>query len=447
VTVTIAEVEIVGRVPGKPGYTRPRDQVVMSLPERGLQLGHWTQYRFNSNFLTPTDGWSFTLAENLLSGSERRELRPGVRVTLSIDDHIQGDGYIDQVTISNARGSGTEITIEGRDRLAQAVDSSVDPRTKFTPNMTLSQFLAAVFKPFGWGDGRMQVNSNEENRNVLSGLRKGVPVNERGRRQPGAMAGGGRRRGGGRGGGRRRHKQPSAFQVHLLKPYPNEGAFAFAARVAQRAGLWIWLSADAEELIVSEPDFDQEPRYVLRRHVEDPEALNNVVSGTVSQDMTDQPTIIIADGASGGGGFGHSKVRRYMENPVIRCDHTEILKAYPDAVRVDPDTTFPDELKLTMKRPRPLFLHDEESKKPEMLDNYVRREMSLRMRKALECHYDVAGHSENGNIWAVDTMVEVDDEIGGVHEDLWILGRTFAKNRGSGTTTTLELIRPGTLEF
>jgi hypothetical protein len=43
--------------------------------------------------------------------------------------------------------------------------------------------------------------------------------------------------------------------------------------------------------------------------------------------------------------------------------------------------------------------------------------------------------------------VKVHDEVAGVDEILWVLGRTFHKSRSGGTSTSLELIRLDSLAY
>ncbi len=94
-----------------------------------------------------------------------------------------------------------------------------------------------------------------------------------------------------------------------------------------------------------------------------------------------------------------------------------------------------------------MYLHDDESATTEQLQCFIRRELALRQRRSLTYSVEMPGHTQNGKPWAVDTMVTVDDDYNRIHEDLYVLSRTFSKSRQGGTKTHLELIRPGTLEF
>jgi hypothetical protein len=98
--------------------------------------------------------------------------------------------------------------------------------------------------------------------------------------------------------------------------------------------------------------------------------------------------------------------------------------------------------------PRILYLHDEESHTLEQLEYFVRREMSLRLRKVMVGKYHVEGHAvpdKTGQlgIIATDTIYTVTDEVSLVDEAMWCLSRTFSQTRGAqGTQTEFELVRP-----
>lgn len=406
------------------GTNHQSEEIVLELPESGLRIGKWTSYDFNSNFLTPTDEFHFTIAHENLPQTERKALEAGARVTLTINGHTQCDGFIDDIHGGNDRAGGSEIHITGRDRLAQAVDSNMDPRVRFAEGGDFLDFLLKVFAPYGWSDESQIIDDNVANRGVLTGQLRGVRVT---------------------------HKKGRIFKnvrLHQLKPYPNEGVFAFASRIAQRHGLWLWLSAEGNILICAKPSFDQEPLYQLQRTTDSTRQGNNIKSGGVLISLKNQPSVIVAQGFCGGGEFSKSRMTVIMQNPVVNCDNGAILAAYPDATQVALEVDVPPSIKSA--RPRPMYLHDDESHTPEQLANFVRREMALKMRHAFSAKYIVSGHTNSGRPWCVDAMVKVDDvrAFPPIHESLWILGRTFTKTRGAvGTETHLDLIRPNTMVF
>lgn len=409
--------------------TSPSDEeVVLDLPGAGVTVSNFTEYEFNSNFLTPVDGFSFTIGTDRLSDKMKRALVPGAAVSLHVAGAVQATGYIDSIEISASRAGGSTWRIEGRDRLGQAQDSCADPTKQFKEGATLHQALIEIFGPFGWKNEDQFEIDNDANRGLKAGGVKGE-----------------KRKSNAKGHSKRALKQ---HKLHQLKPYPREGALEFANRIAQRQGLWIWPSADGEKLIVGRPAFDTDALYRLDRNYR---GTTNVIDGSVRFDLQDQPTILIADSQSGNGDFGHGKIKALMVNTAVYTedpDFTETFAKHRDAKQI---LGYAFATPSRVPRNRVTFLHDEESQTIAHLENFLRREMSLLQRKSLSIHYTVAGHGQSTPkglaIWTVDTIVEVDDELANLRGEFYVLGRTFSKSRSGGTTTKLELIRQHTIEF
>ena len=414
--------------------------MLLEIRDAGLVIKDWISYRYNENFLTPSDSFSFVLEDAYFDAVTQAAVIPGAKVTLSIEGNVQCTGYIDSVEKHASRSAGTVWTINGRDVLGQAVDSGIDPSFTFKAGLTLDQFLAAVFAPFGWPNITNFNDDNSGKRGVISGQKRPAQISKKG-------------------------KILKKFALHQLRPYAREGAYEFAARVCQRQGLWIWPSADGQQLIVGKPDFEQSPITLLQR-------LNNgqgtnVLEGSVKYDVSNQPNIIVADGHGGGGEFGHSKLQAYMVNPAVQYRPLGVFSGASDS-KADADfaafrTRFSRAQPIAPKHPygfaplytptlRVMYLHDDESKTPEELTNYLYREMALKIRQSVSANYTVYGHGQlalDGSFtpWTVNTIVDVQDEVGGLSEPMWVLGRTFNKSRRGGTTTDLELIRLFSLDI
>lgn len=403
-------------------------EVSLTLRESGTKVTGWTSYEVASNFLTPADSFHFTLGvdERGLPEGVRQHLKIGVAVRLHVEGRVLIDGYVDAIEVSADRGGGWTYSVRGRDRLGQALDCVADPAFQLKEGGSLAELLKRLFAPLGWSTDEHFKLDNAANRNAKAGVR-GISISKG-----------------------KRHKPLKGFVLHQTKPYNHESVFHFASRVAQRHGLWIWASADGETLIVSEPDFEQEPIFSLRRSFD---GTGNVVSGTVTRDMTNQPSCIIADSYSGGGEFGKGRCRVHMNNPAFEIDLDSAVALF-EKVPSGPQLLFSaTPLKKETMRPfRPMFLHDEESKTQEQLERYVRREMSLLVRQSLAANYQVEGHGQDVGggfvAWAPDTLVDVFDEPAGLDEAMYVLGVHFSKGRGGGgTTTSLELIRLGSIAF
>lgn len=410
------------------------DEVVLRIMDEHVTMTRWTEYHFASDFLTPSDGWTFTVADHTLPEEQLGALKLGARVRLQINAVPVCDGHIDKIRISADRKGGVRYTIEGRDRLGLAMDGVADPQTIFNDGSTLADVLVQLFTPFGWSNrDEHYVINNDANRSAKTGEIRGAKTSRKG-------------------------KPLHKFVVHQLKPYNHESVFHFASRVSQRFGLWIWPTTDGEKLVVGKPDFEQVPLFQIRRNRD---GTGNVVAGDVDYDFTDQPSMIIADSFSGGGEFGKGRNKAYCINPAfgvtddagaVLPELKAVLEKHPDAKEVEFLKTPIFNRRTPKVPPRILYLHDDESKTQEQLENFVRREMSLLLRKSLVAKYTLEGHgqqdaNDNFVLWATDTLVDVQDEIAGVHEHMYVLGVSYEKSKKAGTVTHVHLIRLHSIEF
>lgn len=399
----------------------------------GIQIDRFLSYDYHEDYLVPVDAGSFTVSGDELSDSDLKAIIPGARIEVTINGQPQSAGFLDDIRIRSSRSSGSIVTFEYRSWLSPAVDAQVDPQTRFAPSMSLGDLVQAALGPFGV---TVFTETNDANRNAITGQIYGTRTSKKG-------------------------KPIKSIVLHQIKPYDNEGAFAFASRVSQRFGLWIRPGVNEGEVIIAEPDFTQDPRYALHHKVDDSSIHNNVIESDVVRSRKDQPSIIFASGFGGGGEFAKATLKGMIINPLLSQANSldsllalngAVIDAYKTVKPVIPSSAaiaaaiqafqIPDVLA------RPLYLKDRDAHNQDELDAFLRRELSLRMRKALQAHYMIEGHTLNGQPVAVDSIISVDDDRSNVHMPLWIISRRFSKAAGSaGTTTSIECILPGTLVF
>lgn len=400
---------------------------------KGFKAANFLEYSFNSNYLTPTDGWSFVMdRQSILDAADglRTDLL-GKAVQIKMDGAVVCTGYVDSVEVSGSR-AGTEYRIEGRDALAPAIDGGASPYVKFKEGMSFLDVLHTLFSPFGW------TNKDADYVEVNTGLQDlRLRTDVRGKTRTSQQKGFGKR-------------SIKDFKAHMFRPYPREGVYQFASRMAQRFGVWIRTSPDGKQLIIGRPDFDQVRTYELWRTYE----RGNVLDGTVKFSVENQPTLIVADGWAYAGEFGHGKLKSIIENKALRVDDPEFeatKKKFPSAHNVQGGYVAVAADELYVPRNKVVYMHDDESTQQEHLDNYVKRELALMQRKIVEAKYTVEGHGQwrGGTFipWTIDSIVKVEDRTAGLLEHMYVLGLTFTRSRAGGTKTHLELIRKNTLDL
>lgn len=440
----------------------------------GTSLDRWTSYSFTSDFLTPTDSFHFTIGDPEYVKGVSGAVREGLRVSLRVNGNPICTGVIDEVAMGADRSGGTTFECNGRDILGDAVDGTVSPYVKFTPQDTLAKVIETVLGPYGI---RTIAEDNNANRSLRVGNQFGTPKNKPRQDAPAKKK---------RSFVKRKSKAgqtTSKFLSYESKPYPSEGAYEFCHRLAKRAGLHIWAKADGSGVVVGKPDYTQEPTFRLVRRVSGVRGPNrgeenNILSGYVKRSRVNQPSVIIAGGKSGGGDFARATMRVLMVNELVSVAANgnltegvrDFLKEWAADETLPETANYEAYLKRSKKAyvitkedfegegaipksltpypvARPLFLLDQESNNLEQLINFTKREMAARQMQALEVHYEVAGHTQDGKVWSTDTMVTVEDDVANLYETLWVKTVTFSKSRSGGTRTSLTLIRPNTLRL
>jgi prophage tail gpP-like protein len=388
----------------------------------GAEFQRFKAYTCKENFLEASSTFSFTLDQKELSSTDAALLVPGATVDVMIDGNAQMRGIIDEPAGTFSRDEGNVATITGRDWLSVAVDNQIDPQVRFVPSMSLLDLIVTAYSTI---DPNITVVADSiANRNVITGRIYGERTSKKG-------------------------KPIKSIVLGEEKPYHNEGLFAFTSRVAQRFGLWIRPYVDGSTIVLAGPDFTQGPRYGICHALDSRSEQNNVEKGHFAPNRRDQPSIIYASGFGGGGDFPKSRLRAGIVNPVVNADNSKIISAYSDVPLIGVDAITAAFAPLVESVARPAFLYDRESHTQEQLEAYLRRELSLRMRRALSARYEIMGHKLNGQPIAVDTIVAVLDQqpIANWNGPLWVLGRDFSKTPNGGARTNLELILPGSLQF
>jgi prophage tail gpP-like protein len=434
-------------LPQPPIY--PDDEEITVAFEGGGVIDHFTAYSFDEEFGNPCPSFSLEIGDDqayVLAGS----IAVGQKLTLSINGKVQANGTISNAQLSYSRGSGHTLHLSGYGLMRNVVNSCMDPETKIVAGTTLEGAIKRIFNDYGFK--KFDIN-DDANRNIITGSDVGYKIS-----------------------GSRLKAQVHNLQRqinHILSPKHGEGSYEFVARVAKRFGLHLWLSADGETVIAGHPDYDSPSLYKLYHNLKDPDrAYNNVLEGSASIDWDNQVSMIIAEGSSGGGNFQKTSSKIIMLNEFTAIDYAALLFGKTNAINqgvLDLVKRYKNKgSKLLGTRKgiianlptiamtggsatsgtfKPSFLYDQYSHNTRELEFFTRRKMSELQTKFFTLNYTVAGHSNQGSVWAVNTMCSVEDNSLQAKGNFWIKRRTLSKSRSGGTTTRLELLIPYTLDY
>lgn len=428
---------------------------------------NWESYSFDSDFLTPTDGFTFTVGDEQITPDLRSRLKGNTKVQLKLDfqdgspPRTLCTGYAEQPDIDTSR-SGSTITVRGRDILGKVCDAGADPFSntfKFADGQTLGDVLGKVFGLFGISTIFL---TDSVNRSIITGIDKSKaklqeqeiqvtrlvdilsdnPHEETTTQTVDVWV------------------DPTAptdltdLKVKQLKPEVGETCYEFAERVAKRFHLHIWAMADGSGVVVSKPEYQAEPIYTFTNRFDGKG--NNIIHSTVTFDGNHAPNVIIAKGFQGGGDFTTTRIKCAMVNeflgyavpgqlvPAIQ----DLLNTYkgltPETPRDDLIRNYSgyfEQLNLAI----PLFLEDTNSKTLAQLRSAVQRKMSEFQRNALTIRITVQDHHQDHTVYRFNEIASVQDETLGINGNFWISRVTFKQSRGSGTTTDLTLIPINTI--
>ena len=137
----------------------PPTQLVVYFENLGVSTDRLTAWSIQSDYLTSTDGFSFTLVDPELD-AHHLEMQP---VELTLDGHQQCLGRIDR---TEAGAVVNEIECQGRDYLSDIVECNVDPAMVIKQSMTLGDVISTMTGPCGITE---VVGPEFELRNVRSG--------------------------------------------------------------------------------------------------------------------------------------------------------------------------------------------------------------------------------------------------------------------------------------
>jgi prophage tail gpP-like protein len=372
-------------------------------------------YRIRSAFTRSTDDFEIVLYDTDRKKLRNLEMQP---VELFINGCSQMLGRID---MSEIGGDGSAVTFRGRDYIADLVENNVDPTLKLAEGTTLDQAFLDAMSPCGitiiLGDDDVLL------RNVRTGKSLRSKSNSKGRLKE--------------------------LTVQDLKPRGGEGTYEFCNRIAARYGVMIQPGPDRSTVVVQGPQYEQDPIGKIVRTDDARQGVgNNIISATATRDYSTFPTYTLFTGRSSQAGEDTKPLQ-------FEIDIIDVVQGAGELeqVLVLNDATIggrrkPAEVKGTRlglgQLYRLLYFRDDDSRTSEQLERAALRAFSERLRDTLVYTVTLQGHSDpmTGAVYAIDTIIDVRDEICGINEKLWVESREFAFDPQAGAVTRLTCWRP-----
>lgn len=377
-------------------------------------------WRIENSYTVSTDGWEAVLYHPDRTNLFGLELQP---VELILNGNSQLLGRVDRTEIG---GDGSAVTINGRDYLADLVECNVDPSLKVSEGDPL--FSAITAAGFPVGIDTVVSDDDVAMRDVRSG--KAIAVKRKGR--------GSKRKG---------------AKLDDYKPHPGEGCYEYINRIVARFGCTVQPGPDRQTLVLCSPRYDQDPAYSISRTDDPASSSRNVIkTATAVRDFSKFPTYTIVTGQHVGDSGSAINASQHYAMDVLAQEFNDELG------RILLETIIPGRRKFGDGQAAKLgfdqlyrlcTFRDTESRTQEQLTNAAKRVIADRLKDTLLYTVTLKGHTDraSGAVWAVDTMVQVDDAICNVHEPLWIASRTLEYSEGAGATTQLTCLRPNSYQI
>lgn len=410
----------------------------------GLFIDAWTSATFESDLFSSADAFRLSIGVGRSRSRElsdtlkdlREKLKAGavVKFWVGYKDRraLQGTGIVDAREIENSMGDGTTFSLEGRDLACLLVDSAAR-LDLYKENTSLVEVARAAVAPWSaspWSlkvktdaNGARDIRTGKIARDSTRNMRRraqalGIPAAslskkilegiDNGTIDPTALIASERA-------GKNQANGISPAQIYALKVkqaavQAGETVWEFLDRHAKRAGVLMRMSPDGTLLLMG-IDYGQAPLYSLVRRIDHPES-NNIISG----------------------GERYDTARVYSQVKVIgKTKNGDLARAAVSASVVDgADDAFEHE-KL-------LIVQDDKVRNSDEALARAYRELARTKQGARVLTYTVRGFGQGDNVYATDTICSVWDEIAGVKNDFYVIGRRFSRDMQAGTQTTLRLV-------
>jgi prophage tail gpP-like protein len=207
------------------------------------------------------------------------------------------------------------------------------------------------------------------------------------------------------------------LKVQDIRPQSGETVWEFLDRSAKRNGLLMSFTPDGK-LLFCGLHYDQAPSYRIIRRINDG-SQNNVVSGSVSLDISNVYSDVIVYGRA----KGKDKARSKFKGHAVTAANEPSYVPFP----------------------KTLVVRDNSIRSQEDAQRRAEYELARSKQGALVLSYQLMGHSQNGLVFSTDTVAEVDDEVTGIRGCFYVTARDLTRSNNQGPRTSLNLVPLGSI--
>lgn len=363
-------------------------------------------YEIKQAILTQPAAFSLRIGNGAAAAGLIKSYPANTAFALSIGGVIQQTGYTDGPEAEGSTGA-TEVVIRGRDAMAPLLRSYIKADESIA-NATFADVVQKALDDSGIKDYILSY-SNEANRQALTGIgvkQLGPPPDQNGTASVDALA----------------TSQQSGSVNKAVQVKVGEKQYDHVKKILDRAGLFLWATADGN-FILSAPNGNQQPAYrIIRQRGSDRDAVN-VETARYKNETTNRHSEYIVYGRGGGLKFGRqTAMGSFVDQEMVALGYDQPFVCKDDAVTNSTQAAF-----------------------------YARRKCAEARRQDWQLSYTLRGHTTPSllggqrAVWAVDTIVDVQDDEFGVYGPHYI--ETVEFRRNPQTTTTITLMRPEDLVF
>lgn len=356
----------------------------------GREVTGWTDYTVNTSILDPVDTFAMRMPWSRAAWSL---LVPDAPVRILLDGVPIVTGFLDDRELPV---DDDLIAVTGRDRCGRLVQESA-PAIDYR-GLGVRELVARLAAP--WFS--VVTLSNARNRRVLRG---------QGKRADGF--------------------EPVRLNTRVAtRLEPGQTRWTVIEELLGQAGYLAWSAGDGAELVIGQPNYDQEIQFEFRRPAPGGRG-GNVLGLGVRQSTADRYSRIVVLGSGGG----------------TDANYGIAVAARAGEARDNPATPQGDGRDFSA--PKRLVMADEAVVSRAEAEARARREMARRRANAHVVSVQAPLHGQRIagralTLFCPDTLARVDDERTGTSGVFLVVSCSYRGTRSEGETTVMELVPRGT---